>query len=108
MRQVAFAVAILVCVAAPPAVAQESQELPRGLFVSQWQCPFDQMQRIGQVYDSLWTPIEQALVNEGLLVGAGMFFHDWADEWNVNWYRLGQDRAAVFAAPVARTGSPTG
>jgi hypothetical protein len=80
--------------------AQEGEEdtLPTGMLVSQWQCPQSAVSAISQVYDSLWVPIEQELVNEGLLFGTGMFFHQWGDEWNVNWYRLGQDRDAVFAA----------
>jgi hypothetical protein len=57
---------------------EQEEELPRGLFVSQWQCPQNQIQWISQMYD--------------------MFFHDWGDEWNVNWYRIGQDRSAVFDA----------
>ena len=56
------------------------------------------MSTIAQFYDSLMVPIEQELVNEGLLFGSGMFFHQWGDEWNVNWYRLGIDRSAVFDA----------
>lgn len=82
---------------------QGQEEPPRGLFVSQWQCPQNQIQWIAQMYDSLSKPIEQELVNEGMLYGAGMFFHDWADEWNVNWYRTGQDRSAVFEA-IAEVG----
>ena len=62
---------------------EEEQQLPRGLFISQWICPQASMQGIGQNYDSLTVPIEQELVNEGLLDGAGMFFHSWGDEWNV-------------------------
>jgi hypothetical protein len=68
------------------------------MFVSQWQCPQAEIATIGQVYDSLIRPIEQELVTEGTFYGAGMFFHQWGDEWNVNWYRLAQDRDAVFDA----------
>ena len=77
---------------------EEEQQLARALFVSQWQCPPGDMSKISQFYDSLTVPIEQELVNEGLLYGSGMFFHQWGDEWNVNWYRIGMDRNAVFDA----------
>jgi hypothetical protein len=45
---------------------EQEEELPRGLFVSQWQCPQNQIQWISQMYDSLSNPIEQELVNEGM------------------------------------------
>jgi hypothetical protein len=82
----------------PVGAQAQDAELPRGMFVSQWQCPQAEIATIGQVYDSLIRPIEQELVTEGTFYGAGMFFHQWGDEWNVNWYRLAQDRDAVFDA----------
>ena len=83
--------------------AGEEDQLPRGLFVSQWMCPQSAIGDISQAFDSLWIPVQQELVNEGKMVGAGMFFHQWGDEWNVNWYRTGADRQAVFDA-LAETG----
>ncbi len=82
------------------AIAQEAEDdpLPRALFISQWICPQSAIGDIMQAYDSLTVPVEQELVNEGQLFGSGMFFHQWGDEWNVNWYRIGQDNAAVFDA----------
>lgn len=97
MRRITLSALVLAALLPAAAVAQEA-ELPRALFVSQWQCPQELVAKIGQNYDSLIVPIEQELVNEGKLVGSGMFFHNWGDQWNVNWYRLGQNNAAVFAA----------
>ena len=100
MKRTHIAALILGMLLPLAAQAQEEGEvqLPRALFVSQWICPQGSQADISRSYDSLTVPIEQELVNEGLLVSAGMFFHRWGDEWNVNWYRTGQDRAAVFAA----------
>ncbi len=99
---VALALGMLLPLAAQ-AQEEEQQQLPRGLFISQWICPQSAIQGISQNYDSLTVPIEQELVNEGLLEGAGMFFHRWGDEWNVNHYRAGQDRDGVFEA-IAEVG----
>ena len=98
MRSMIAFLALFVLIPFGVEAQEQEEELPRGLFVSQWQCPQNQIQWISQMYDSLANPIEQELVNEGMLSSAGMFFHDWGDEWNVNWYRIGQDRSAVFEA----------
>ena len=91
----------------PTTAASETPEAAAepatGLFISSWKCSFDQIDEIFRSYDSLTVPIEQELVNEGIFVGAGMYRHDWGDEWNVNYYRLAQDRDAVFAA-IAEVG----
>ena len=100
MRRTILAALALGVIVPLTAQAQEAEETepPRGLFISSWMCPQSAIDDIFQWYDSLMVPIEQELVNEGMYVGSGMYRHDWGDEWNVNWYRLGQDRAAVFAA----------
>jgi hypothetical protein len=94
-------IVLALCLAAPySAAAQEGeeQEPPRGLFISSWICPQSVVGDIAQAYDSITRPIEEELVAEGKMVGAGLYFHNWADEWNVNYYRLGQDRTSLFEA----------
>ena len=90
--------AIAIAILLPTQALAQDDELARGMFISQWQCPQELVGAIAATYDSLVRPIEQELVNEGLMYGAGMFFHQWGDEYNVNWYRLGQDRDQVFDA----------
>ncbi len=87
----------------PSEMPDAAAEPPTGLFISSWKCPVNQIGEIFRRHDSLSVPIEQELVNEGMLSGAGMFRHDWGDEWNVNYFRTAQDRAAVFAA-IAEVG----
>jgi hypothetical protein len=94
-------VVLVLCLVVPcSATAQEAegQEPPRGLFISSWICPQSALGDIAQAYDSIARPIEEELVAEGKMVGAGLFFHNWGDEWNVNYYRLGQDRTSLFEA----------
>lgn len=102
MRPYWITLAALPLLALPQAAAAqvetEEATLPRALFISQWQCPAAALRGIARQYDSLVVPVEQELVNEGKLYGAGMFFHEWGDEWNLNWYRLGENRDQVFAA----------
>ncbi len=96
MKASRFAALALFLLLAPGLQAQDDQ--PSGMTVSQWQCPQTEIGTIVAMYDSITRPIEDELVAEGMLVGAGMFLHQWGDEWNVNWYRLGQDLDAIMAA----------
>lgn len=100
-----MAVAVLLAVLVPGAAsAQQQDTLPRTLVISSWICPQAEIPRIAAAYDSITRPIEEELVRQGRMAGAGLYFHDWADEWNVNYYRLAMDRAQAFdaVAEVAR------
>jgi hypothetical protein len=63
-----FTVAVFI----PLSAHAQDTELPRGMFVSQWQCPQAELATIAQVYDSIIRPIEQELVDEGSFFGGGM------------------------------------
>ena len=39
----------------------------------------------------------QGVVDTGPWTEAGIFYHAWADEWNVNFYYMGEDIAAIDA-----------
>ena len=78
--------------------AQEESEEPGTLVVSWWKCDWANVQTLVQRYDSLTVPINQEMVNEGMMAAAGMGTHDWADEWNVMYWWLTADKAAFFTA----------
>ncbi|MCH8123856.1 MAG: hypothetical protein IH853_12135 [Bacteroidetes bacterium] len=88
----------LACLLAPTlSLAQESEPRPT-VALSSWKCDWTKLGTIAQLSDSLWVPIEQELVNEGKLTNYGMLIHDWADEWNVVFYRTAVDKTAFFEA----------
>lgn len=98
MRPVAPALlaALASLLAAPlaaPLAAQEAgaPEAPQFLMVSSYVCPMDAIADIGRHYEQYTKPVELELIEEGVFGGAGLYFHVWADEWNVNYYRLGHD-----------------
>lgn len=92
----AFAVLL---VAAPPAAAQE-EESPSAtvLMISYYQCPQSAIAEISESYDQYVRPVEEEFVEQGALAGAGLFFHWWADEWNVNYFRTGYDISDMLQA----------
>lgn len=79
--------------------AQEMEEGPPStLVVSQWKCDWDQLGHIAATTDSVLRPIWQELVDEGQLQSAGMFNHEWGDEWNVGFYYVADDKQTFFGA----------
>lgn len=75
--------------ALPAALWAQDADQPQILTVSQWICPNSAIQEISDSYEEFTLPVERELVDEGQLVSAGMFFHAWADEWNVGYFRVG-------------------
>lgn len=86
-------VAALTAGLALPLAAQEADDPgpPQFLMVSSYVCPMNIIGDIGRDYEAYTKPVEQELIAEGVFGGAGLYFHVWADEWNVNYYRLGYD-----------------
>ncbi len=101
MRRPVLPIAVLALVLPVTAQGQEAQEEsqePGTLVVAQWKCDWNHVETLVQRYDSLSVPINQELVNEGMLAAAGMLTHDWGDEWNVSFWWLAADKEAFFKA----------
>ncbi len=89
------------------AMAQEDDDEDRVatiLSISSYQCPNSAIAGISSGYDSITRPVEEELVAEGKMASAGLFFHAWADEWNVNYFRTGYDIGGLIDA-IAEVGS---
>ena len=89
------------------AMAQEEDDDDREatiLTISSYQCPQSAIAGISAGYDSINRPIEEELVAEGKMASAGLFLHAWADEWNVNYYRIGYDIGGLIDA-IAEVGA---
>lgn len=90
---------LIVILAAPaPTFAQEAEEGPETLVISQWKCDYQHMEEIRAEVDSVALPIWQDMVDQGHLDNVGTFYHEWGDSWNVNVYYVAEDKAAFFDA----------
>jgi len=78
-------------------VAQDmEEETPPMLVISSWKCDFGEMGTISDDWDGPGMAAAQAAVDAGKWNSAGIFYHDWADEWNVNYWAVGKDIATLI------------
>lgn len=78
--------------------AQEQAAQTMILSTSSWVCPQDAIQDISESYQTYTQPVEKELIDEGMLVNSGLYFHAWADEWNVNYFRIAPTLNGLFDA----------
>lgn len=89
------------------AMAQDDDDDDRDaaiLMISSYQCPNSAIAGITADYNENTKPVEQEVIAEGMMESTGLFFHAWADEWNVNYYRTGYDIGEMIDA-IAEVGS---
>ncbi len=91
------------------AVAQEEEAEAEGLpnytlVISSWACDISHLGEVAEQYRDTVLPVYTEMVEEGLVLNWGTYFHDWADEWNFNIYTVTTDKEAFFAA-VTEAGS---
>ena len=83
-------------------VAQDMEDAsPPMLMISSWKCDFGSMGTLGEDWDERGMPAAQAAVDGGSWMAAGVFYHDWADEWNVNYWATGKDIPALLEGQEA-------
>jgi len=75
----------------------QKSEQPSWLVVSQNMVPMGKVGIVNQVLDSVFAPILNELVDEGMLAGWGQFNHAWGDEWNVNFWYVTENQSAFIA-----------
>lgn len=83
---------------APAAGAQEEGQQGPTLVVTMMQCDWDRVGEVMASTDSLAVPIWQELKDEGMILDAGSFVHQWGDEWNVGFYYVAPDNRSFFQA----------
>jgi hypothetical protein len=66
------------------------------LMISSWKCDFGDMGAIGQDWEGPSSAAAQAAVDGGLWYSAGVFYHNWADEWNINFWAVGESEATLI------------
>ncbi len=97
-----WVILMLLLMAPAAGIAQESegdleQPRPQTMVIEQWICSFEQLGAIEEAMAQRHE-IYQELVDAGVLIAWGVYYHDWGDEWNVSAYTVASDKAAFFAA----------
>ena len=95
---------VLFCLAAafiwPGAlVAQEEmadEGTPPMLMISSWKCNWSDMGAIGQDWNERASNAAQSAVDNSAWTGAGVFYHNWSDEWNVHYWAVAEDIPALL------------
>jgi len=84
-------------------VAQEEDgdETPPMLVISSWKCDFGNMGDIGEDWDMRAINAAQSAVDSSPWMSAGVFYHAWADEWNVNYWAVAEDIPALLEGQEA-------
>lgn len=75
------------------AAAQAAAE-PGLMVLSEQKCDYTNMDELGALQDSVFTPTLNAFVDEGKLIDWGVLVHEWGDEWNWNIYYTAESHAA--------------
>lgn len=82
------------------AVAQDQAETegePRPmLMISSWQCDFGDIGDLAEDWNTRAINAARAAVDSGQWQNGGVFYHAWADEWNVNFWAFGEDVASLI------------
>jgi len=86
-------------------VAQEAESMedegPPMLMISSWKCDFGNMGDVSDEWNTYGINAANAAVDSGNWWEAGVFYHEWADEWNVNYWAVGKDIPALLAGQEA-------
>lgn len=90
-------VVALACVSPSWSSAQQIVEAGT-MHLSRAKCQWGGLDEISQLTDSVYLPIAQQMVEEGLMLAWGLLEHDYGDGWNIAWYTIASDRQAMFYA----------
>ena len=64
-------------------------------------CPYGELGGFAETYTSTLLPVSRTLVDDGLLLSEGLFFHELGDEWNVVVARAAPDMSTLLDAQDA-------
>lgn len=81
---------ITLLVTSSPILAQDSDVQPT-LVTSFNMVPMGKVGEVNKMVDSVFAPILNGLVDEGMIEGWGQFNHAWGDEWNLNFWYVAKD-----------------
>jgi hypothetical protein len=90
---------LLALLIAFPALAQD--EVPPTFITTRYQCDMGGLDALVERNRERAFPIMQALVDEGVILSAGMSRHQWGDEYNLMTWVSGADMASALAGEEA-------
>jgi hypothetical protein len=98
-----LALALAGALAIPTAVfaQEEAEEDDNGsetFVVSSFKCDYNAIGDIDDNWNNEGQPIAQELVDEGMIMAAGVYYHQWGDDYNVHFWTVAEDAAAAIAA----------
>jgi hypothetical protein len=99
-----LALAMVASLALPTgASAQEEEDAPAVLRLSFFKCNFGggAGDRIEAELENQVIPVWKELVSEGMIQDYGIFYHWWADEWNMGIYTIASTIQAILDAEGA-------
>ena len=71
--------------------------------ISSWKCT--DVGAVNEAWNEYYSDKAQAVVDAGQWSEAGVFYHAWANEWNVNFYYFAEDIPAILAGWDTYVGS---
>lgn len=97
MLRRAVAVALAAAFIWPGAVsAQEEEAGPPMLMISSWKCNWSDMGSVNEDWNTRGKNAAQMAVDNSTWLNAGVFYHSWADEWNVHYWATAKDIPALL------------
>lgn len=80
------------------AVAMGNASPGQTLVIESFKCDWRSYEDINSGIEAINLPVYQALVDEGVIISWGTYWHEWADEWNFHIYTVAEDKASFFEA----------
>lgn len=68
------------------------------LVIESFKCDWRHYEDINTAIEAINLPVYQAMVDEGLVISWGTYWHEWADEWNFHIYTVAEDKQSFFEA----------
>ena len=86
-------------------VAQEEMAEEEGpppmLMISSWKCDLGSMGAINEDWEANGMAAANAAIDAGHWASAGVFYHDWSDEWTVHFWAVGENEAHLIEGQEA-------
>jgi hypothetical protein len=84
---------------------QEKEETPPMLVISSWKCDWGDVGTLAEDWNERGMNAAQAAIEAGQWYSAGVYYHDWADEYNVNYWAVGPSEASLIEGQEASNAS---
>lgn len=84
-----------------PGAGVAEDDTPPMLMISSWRCDFGEMDTLAEDWSTRGVNAARRAADDGSWMSAGVFYHAWADEWNVNYWAVGESIPELIAGQEA-------